>query len=379
MDYKAMTIEEMETRKAQIATECEAEGADLTALDAEVRAINAEIETRKAAEAKRAELRKLVADGAGKAEAVEKANKSAENVRNSKEYIDAFARYIKSGDPRECRALLTENATNGTIAVPELVDEIIRTAWERDEIVSRVRKTYLRGNVKVGFERSADPAYAHAEGTTAVTEESLTLGIVTMIPQNIKKWIKVSDEAVDMGGEAFLRYIYAELTYRIVKALADAIVNDIATGTTGGSATKPAVAAVTEAPGVTTVATALSALSDEARDNVIIMNRLTYAAFKAAQAAANFAIDPFEGLTVLFNNSLPAYSAASAGDVYAIVGDLGGAQVNYPNGDGVVIKYDENSLAEADMVKILGRQYAAHAITAPGRFTNILKPSAVTT
>ena len=65
MDYKTMTIEEMETRKAQIATECEAEGADLTALDAEVRAINTEIETRKAAEAKRAELRKLVAEGAG--------------------------------------------------------------------------------------------------------------------------------------------------------------------------------------------------------------------------------------------------------------------------------------------------------------------------
>lgn len=378
MDYKTMTIEEMETRKAQIATECEAEGADLTALDAEVRAINTEIETRKAAEAKRAELRKLVAEGAGRAEAVEKANKSAENVRNSKEYIDAYARYIKSGDARECRSLLTENAS-GTVAVPELVDEIVRTAWERDEIVSRIRKTFLRGNVKVGFERSADPAYAHAEGTTAITEESLTLGIVTMIPVNIKKYIRISDEVAAMGGEAFLRYIYDELTYRIVKGLADAIVNDIATGTAEGSSSKPAVPAVTEAPGVTTVASALSQLSDEAVDNVVIMNRLTFAAFKTAQAAANFAYDPFEGLTVLFNNSLPAYSTADANDVYAIVGDLGGAQANYPEGEGVTIKYDDLSEAERDLVKIVGRQYVAHAITAPGRFCNLKKPAAVTT
>ena len=378
MDFKTMTIEELETRKAKIGEECRAEGADLDALTAEVDAINAEIETRKAAEAKRNELRKLVANGAGKAEAVEKANKDAKDVRNSKEYIDAYARYIKTGDARECRALLTENAS-GTVAVPSLVDEIIRTAWETDEILSRVRKTYFRGNVKVGFEISGDGAYAHGEGTTAVTEESLTLGIVTMVPENIKKWIEISDETVDMGGEAFLRYIYDELTYKIIKKLADLIVNDIATATTEGSSSKPAVPAITEAPAVTTVGDAISELSDEARNIVVIMNRLSRKAFNAARAAANFAIDPFEGATVIYNNSLPAYSLANGGDVYAIVGDLDGAQVNYPDGDGVVIKYDETSEMTRDMVRVLGRQYAAHALTAPGRFCNIKKPSAVTT
>ena len=37
------------------------------------------------------------------------------------------------------------------------------------------------------------------------------------------------------------------------------------------------------------------------------------------------------------------------------------------------------SEAEADLIKIVGRQYAAHAVTAPGRFVNVTKPSAVTT
>ena len=62
-----------------------------------------------------------------------------------------------------------------------------------------------------------------------------------------------------------------------------------------------------------------------------------------------------------------------------IVGDLSGIQVNYPEGDGIVIKYDDISLAEADLVKIVGRQYAAHALTACKRFTVVKKPAAVTT
>ena len=105
------------------------------------------------------------------------------------------------------------------------------------------------------------------------------------------------------------------------------------------------------------------------------MNKLTYANFKSAAAAAGFAMDPFEGLPVLFNNSLKAYSAASSNEVYAIVGDLNGESVNYPEGDGIAIKYDDLSEAEADLVKIVGRQYAAHAVTACGRFCNIKKGS----
>ena len=65
--------------------------------------------------------------------------------------------------------------------------------------------------------------------------------------------------------------------------------------------------------------------------------------------------------------------------MYAIIGDLSGAQVNYPEGDGVVIKYDDLSEAEADLVKVVGRQYAAHAVTACNRFTLIAKPAAATT
>lgn len=382
MELKDMTIEQIEERKSQIKEELEAPEADLNALEEEARSLNAEIEARKAAEAQKAEIRNAVASGevgeVVKTIVEEKRDmKTNEEIRASKEYVDAFARYLISENDAEVRSLLTTQVS-GSVPVPVIVDEIIRTAWERDDIISRVKKTNIKGNLKVAFELSADGAYVHTEGTTAPTEESLTLGVVEMIPRNIKKWIRVSDEAIAMGGEALVRYIYDELTHQIVKKLADLIVNDIKSASSASTSAAGA-ANVTAAPAITTIATAYSNLSDEAVDNVIIMNKLTYANFVAAQAAGNFAFDPFMGLPVLFNNSLPAYDTASANAVYAIVGDLNGAQLNYPEGEGIVIKYDDLSESEADLVKIVGRQYVAHAVTASGRFCNIKKPSGTTT
>ena len=382
MEIKDMNVEELEARKQEIVAEIENEDADLDALETETRSINAELETRKAEEAKKEEVRAAVVEGAGEVIAEIKEEKremrTNEEIRASKEYVDAFARYLVNEDDRECRALLTTDAS-GSLPVPTIVDEIIRTAWEKDDILSRVKKTYIRGNLKVAFELSADGAYVHDEGTTAPTEESLALGIVTMIPKNIKKWIHVSDEAIAMGGEYLVRYIYDELTYQIAKKLSALVVGDVKLAKTSADEDEASAAKITAAPALTTIAEAFANLSDEASNPVIVMNKLTYANFVAAQAAGNFAFDPFMGLPVLFSSALDAYDTASTNAVYAFVGDLSGVQVNFPEGDGIVIKYDDVTEAEKDMVKIVGRQYAAHALTACGRFCNIAKPAAVTT
>ena len=380
MDVKTMTIDEIEARKADILTEIDKDGADLDALESEMRSLKEELEARAATEAKKAEIRAAVASGSGnvKESPAMDEMKNPVEVRNSAEYVEAFAKYVKSGNDRECRALLTETVS-GTVPVPAFVEEIIRTAWDNEPILSRIRRANIRGNLKVAFERSADPAYVHTEGTTAVTEESLVLGIVTMIPRNIKKWITISDEALAMGGEAFLRYVYDELAYQITKELAKQVVLDIAGASTTHSATAVGVPKVTLAPAITTIPTAVANLSDEAANLCVIMNRLTEVEFLAAYAAGNFAVDPFAGLTKLYSNALPAYSTADNNAVYAIVGDLQGETVNFPEGEGIVTKFDDLSLAEKDMVKVVGREYAAHAVTAPGRFATIAKPAAATT
>ena len=372
-----MTMEQIEARMAEISTELETDGADLEALNAEVDALNqrkadiaAEAETRKA---EIAEVMKV----ATPTEVIEsEERKKMENieVRNTKEYIDAFANYIKTNDDSECRALLTENVS-GTVPVPELVYDIIKTAWDREGIMRRVRKSYLKGNLKVGFELSADGAVVHTEGTNQPNEESLILGIVELIPVSLKKWLTISDEAMDLSGENLLRYVYDEVTYRIAKKAADELIAKIKAASTASTSTAvgvPVVKATTV--GLGTIAEAIANLSDEAANPVVMMNKLTYAAFKNAQYAANFAADPFEGLPVEFNNTITAYGAATTGVPYVIVGDLNyGALANFPNGEEITFKYDDLSLAEKDLVKIVGREYVALGIVAPNAFVKVVK------
>ena len=377
MEFTSMTVEELEARLAQLPDEIEKDGADLDALDAEFKGITAELDARKAAAAKKAELRAAVATGAGavitEIPKEERKNMTNAEIRASHEYNVAYANYIKTGSDAECRALLTENVS-GTVPVASYVEGRVRTAWDREGITSRVRKTFMKGNVKIGYEISASGAIVHTEAAnTAVTEETLTLGIVTLVPQSIKKWISISDEVYDLAGEEFLDYIYDELTYRIAKKLADAIVADIEACGTVSTSSLPAVPKITSTT-VTLglVAQALAELSDEAANPVIMMNKSTWGAFKAAQAAGNFGYDPFEGLPVVFNDTISAFSAATTGVTYAIVGDLGlGAQANFPNGQEIEIKFDDKTKMEYDLIRILGREYVGHAVVAPKAFCKI--------
>ena len=378
------TMKEIEERKAQILTEMEQEGADLDGLKAEME------ELRKAADeirenAKKAEeTRKAIAEGAagvvvGSFQAEEK-GKTVDEIRASHEYNVAYANYIKTGNDKECRSLLTVNAAaNGQVPVPVLVEDTVRHAWEKDEFLNRVKKTYFTGNVKIAFERAADPAYVHGEGTSAPTEESLTLGIVEIKPENIKKWITVSDEMMENTGEGFLTYVYEELTYQVIKKLVAECIGDVTGASTSHSGSAVGITKVKLDPGIVTIPTAAANLSDEAQNLCVVMNRLTEVAFIEAHAAGNFAIDPFAGLPRVYTSALPAISTASENDVYAIVGDLNAIQVNFPAGEEMKITKDPYTLAERDLVKLVGRVFAGHAVTAPGRLVNLTKEAAATT
>ena len=362
MDLESMTVEELESTKE------------------ETRAINDELKSRAAIEAKKQEIRDMLA--AGNVPEVEEVEKQEERkmpdlkeIRNSKEYIDAYAEYIKTGDDAECRALLTDNATGGTVPVPEFVYDEVKTAWDREGITRRVRKAYLKGNLKVGFEISGTDAALHTEGGAAVSEETLVLGIVELVPQTIKKWISLSDEVMDMRGEAFLRYIYDELTYRIAKKAADMTVAAIEACGTVSTTTCPSVPAFT----ATTItmglaATAIGMLSDEAANPVIMMNKATWSKFKAVEYANGYGADPFEGLAVEFNNTIKSFDAATTGDTYVIVGDLDqGALMNLPNGETIEFKFDDTTLMTNDLVRVLGRMPAAVKVVAPNAFVKVKK------
>lgn len=380
MEISTMNFEEIEARISQIKEELNAPKADIDALTTEVDALEArkaeltaEVEERNALAAKIASGEDAVV--VKNFDQEERKTMDIKELRNSQKYIDAYAEMIKTGKEEEVRALLSENAADGTIAVPDLVYDIVKTAWDKNEIMSLVTKTELAGNLKVNFEISGTDAVIHTEGSGSVTEEELVEGIATIIPAFVKKWIAISDEVMAMRGQAFLNYIYDELTHKIVKKMADQLVALIAALPQVATATSPDAAKITTAPAMSTVAEAIANLSDEASNPVIIMNKLTYSAFKAVQYGNNYGVDPFEGLAVKFNNTLPAYSAATAGQVYMIVGDLGqGAIANFPEGDTIRFTFDELTRKKDDLVEVLGKEYVGLGVVACKAFTLVAKP-----
>ena len=384
-DFKDMTLEQVEARlqeldnlmnpenKAEVSEEMLSEMKELESRKVELK----DLEERKKAA-------KEIQEGKASVTTIEERKgeekmKDIKEFRNSTEYVNAFAEFVKTGNADECRALLTTNVGEaGTIAVPDFVYDQIKTAWDRNEILQLVPREEVPGNLQVQFEISGTDAVVHDEGSGAVAEETLVLGIVTLIPKNIKKWISVSDEVMGLRGQAFLDYILRELNHKIMKKAADELVGKIAALPSSATSTTPSAGTVTAAPAVGTVASAMGELSDDASNPIVIINKKTWSAFKAAQYAAQYAVDPFEGLTVRYNNSLPAYSDATAGQVYAIVGDLGyGALANFPNGFVPSYKVDELTQKKSDLVEILGKLFGVVEPVACKAFTLVKKPESL--
>ncbi|MBR2064125.1 MAG: phage major capsid protein, partial [Bacteroidales bacterium] len=263
----AAELATIETRANAIHTAVEtAEQADLEQLNSEV----SELETRQAALlAEKAKLEAEVDEARAfdESKAIELTDKgdkkmNLEEIRRSQAYINAYAEYFKTmlregkADDTELRALLSDQITvSGTAGVPTpiYVEERINTAWDNDEIMGRVLRSEVPGILKVGFELSATAAVVHTEGAAAPSEEVLNLGVVTLVPGTIKKWLTLSDEIMDTHGQAFLDYIFDEIEHKIIKKAADLVVADI----TGSPTT-----ATTSAAAVSNISISAASLHD---------------------------------------------------------------------------------------------------------------------
>lgn len=340
MDFKTMETAALEERRAAIITEMETEGADLDALKDEARAILEEIENRRAEAKEKAEVREKVANGAGEVIKTFDEEKNTMTVEERKtEMIDALAEYIKGRATAEQRALLlTTDATGGTVKVSNIVDDFIWTDWDKSQILSRIRKVYVQGNYSVGYEASATGAVKHTEGGNAPTEETLTLAYINFVAQYYKKWIRVSDRVLALKGKAFLDYLFDEFGHQLAVALENAVVAEIEASSLSAKVTNPI--------DNTAAMAGFAALSDEAANPVVIISKTNYAAIMNARATTGAKIeDPFNGFDVLFNNTVTGM----------LVGDLDGVIANFPEGEDFKFIVDETSLAEQDLVKIVGK------------------------
>lgn len=289
-------------------------------------------------------------------------------IRSSKEYLDAWVEYQKGRANEEQRALLTTNA-DGTIAVPTYVEDKINTAWESNEIVRRAKKSYFKGNLKVGYEESAEGAKIHDEGSEAITEEALVIDFVELIGDTYKKMVKYSTEVLDMKGSAFVDYIVDEIEYQMAKTIGDNMVKKAI------STSSPLKQGYTAAGASLTTADVIGAEGMLAGDAnpVLITTRANAAAVKAAVLSAGYGFDPFDGMEVVYVDA--AALTTPAGTSLAVVADLTAWQINFPNGDDVKFVFDEYTEAPADIVRVIGRVMAGIGIVAPYK-TVVIKPHA---
>lgn len=372
-NIKTFTNEQIEARKAEIMTEIDtADKAKLDSLNAELDALE---ERRKELEieARKDNMRK-VASGAGVVigKPAEKEARSLESVLRSEAYVNAFAEYLKTGKDKECRALLTDLVEDGSVPVPTVIDDFINTSWERANLISRVRRTNIRGVAKYPFEYSATDASVHTEGGEAPAQETLVLGTVTVSPVTLKKWITVSDEVLALKGQAFLDYVYDEIEERILE-LADAqIVAAIKAAPASATKTEAGVRTLTQAFDAFTIFAAQAELVASATNPVAIMNRKTY--FNTFMSLKDLSDRPI--YNVVSDNGRPSYFLNGLEVIFSndlnenelIVGDLNGVIANLPDDREVTFTTDPYTLAEDDLVKIVGKMYAGIGVVRDGYF-----------
>jgi len=354
MEIKEMRHADIEERLSAIQTELADENADVEALSAEVDALQERDNALKAeAEEKRSAMEKVAKMNAKVIEVKEQEKEINMETRKA-ELIDALAEYIKGTATPEQRALLTTNATGGTVKVSDIVDDYIWTDWEKSSILSRIRKVYVKGNYSVGYEASATGAVKHTEGAAAPTEETLTLNYIPFVAEYFKKWITVSDSVLALKGEAFMRYLMDEFGHQLAMALENAVVAEISASRLTATVTNPI--------DNTAAMAGFAALSDEATNPVVILSKTNYAAIMNERTTAGSKIDdPFNGMEVLFNSTVTGM----------LVGDLDGVVANFPEGEDFKFIIDDKSLAERDMVKIVGKILADIHLVRPHGFAKV--------
>ena len=242
MDFTTMTVEELEARRAQIGVEAEQDGADLDALDAEFKGITAELDARKAAAAKKAELRAAVATGAGSviAEAPQTPIPTEERKMfkiDSIEYRDAWTKKIigRELNEEERAALGAAGAVIPTMTVNAVWDKLTGPADLLGKVDVSQFPTYVR------FPKATTKAAATGQAVGGpITESSDVIGYVDLIPNEYVKLLTVGADIDHMAVSA----VHDWIVNNLVESIRAEINKDIVVGT-GTNELKGILASVT--------------------------------------------------------------------------------------------------------------------------------------
>ena len=248
------TIHEIEERLSAIAAELESANAEqITALDAEVNALNEERAALAAAETKRAELRSLVAAGTVGTTPAPVVEPKAQKGVDSEEYRRAWLKNMatfRSQDGTEMkllgdmtaeeRAAFTFTTANTTSVVPtNILNRIVELVQSRAPLYDDATKSGMTQGFSVPRFASITQGDAAATNEGAANDdETDTFNLLTLTGVEIKKHVKITRKMQWQSIEAFESWLVEEIGKRIAVAKETRILsqlNDTDYGIASGS------------------------------------------------------------------------------------------------------------------------------------------------
>ena len=224
MNLSEMNGEQLEARLEELKNETSEEKRDaldndaLEARIAEMEAITAEIEARKAAASEEARKAEEAAKLDGK-KIIEEERKMTYEV-NTPEYRDAFLRNLQGKELNaEERAAVTATAAIPTQTMNQIVGKL-----ELNPLIAAVDVTNIPGYVTYPAEGTINDAAWVAMGTAA-TDSADTLTAVTLGAYKLIKTVEITADVEAMSVDAFETWLVARLANKIEKAIDAGILN----------------------------------------------------------------------------------------------------------------------------------------------------------
>lgn len=249
MEFKDMTVEELEARRIQIGEEVEKDGADLDALEAEIKGIKAELEARKAEATKKAEIRNAVASGAGTViKEVPTEERKMEEIKynaQSPEYRTAWLKNIAQRDGQkifgemtevEQRAFTFTTANSGAVVPTETMNRIVELVESMAPMYDDATKSGMVKGFGVPRHKAivAGDAAATDEGVANADEQD-TFDLLALDGVEIKKHVEITRKMQWQSIDAFEAWLTDHIARRIavaketqIRARLDAVATGIA-------------------------------------------------------------------------------------------------------------------------------------------------------
>lgn len=224
MEIKDMNIEQVEERKAQLTKDMEVDGADLNAIEEEMRALNERKDAIKAEVEARAKVVDEVINAPIATPIVEERNMEKVYDATSKEYRNAFLKNLMGLElTDEERTAYTHTTANTSAVIPTtMLNEIWDKIEAHHSILGDIRIFKTGTVLEIPVRTSIDAGDAKVVNENAANDdEKNTFTKVTLSGKDFAKDVEISYALGTMSIDGFEAYLINEIADRMAHALAE--------------------------------------------------------------------------------------------------------------------------------------------------------------